>query len=159
MPKITTILLTLAFALFLNLTSVFSAYAVNQSEDIAQINQILDEYVAGWNQHDPNILKNTWNLKYGQTTYVPVESGDIIQGGDKITNYYQQATPYVASVKLSDSIIDIMGDYAQVVGKTEFEIKNPDGSTYSTPLRTNFTFKRQGNNWLTIHYAESATVQ
>jgi ketosteroid isomerase-like protein len=159
MRKITVILIGITFTLFVNLINVSAAYATNQSSDLTKINQTLDEYVAGWNQHDPNILKNTWNLKYGQTTYVPVESGDIIQGGDKITNYYQQATPYVASVKFSDPVIDIMGDYAQVVSKTEFEVKNPDGSTYSAPLRTNFTLQRQGNDWLTIHYAESATVQ
>ena len=117
------------------------------------------QFVTGWNDRDRSILESTWDLNYDRTTYIPVESQEIIQGGKKIAEYYQNAIPYVASVKLTNPTIDIMGDLAQVVGKTDFEINNEDGSTYSEPLRVSFTLEKKGDRWLTIHYAESATVE
>ena len=158
MKKIATLCWSFVLLLLLNLI-IPAANAASMSNDIIGIRQTLEQFVTGWNKHDPSILESTWDLNYDRTTYIPVESSEIVRGGKNIAQYYQSAIPYVASVKLSDLIIDVIGNSAQVVGKTDFEINNEDGSTYSEPLRVNFTLKKSGDRWPTIHYAESATVK
>ena len=133
--------------------------AASLSNDLIQINEVLYQFSEGWNQHDADKLVGIWDLDHDRTTHIPVESDDIIQGGKNITQYYQDAVPLVASVKLTDILIDRLGDYAQVVGKADFIINNEDGSTYAAPVRVNFTLEKKGDSWLIIHYAESATVQ
>ena len=159
MKKITAFGLSLIFLLLLSLSEVTTANAASLSNDAIAIREVLQQFVTGWNEQDANKLAATWDLDYDRTTYIPVESQDIIQGGNNIAAYYQDAVPYIASVKLSTPIIDVMGDYAQAVAKTDFEVNNEDGSTYSEPLRVNFTLEKKGDRWLTIHYAESATIE
>ena len=137
---------------------VSPAKAASLSNDLIQINEVLYQFREGWNQHDADKLASIWDFDRDKTTYIAVESDDIIQGGKKITQYYQDAVPVVASVELADILIDRLGDYAQVVGKADFIIKNEDGSTYTAPVRVNFTLEKKGDRYLTIHYAESATI-
>ena len=157
--KTTSILLSLTVLIISSLMLVSPAKAASLSNDLIQINEVLYQFSEGWNQHDADKLADIWDLDHSRTTYIPVESDDIIQGSKKITQYYQDAVPLVASVELTDTLIDRLGDYAQVVGKADFIINNEDGSTYDAPVRVNFTLEKKGDRWLTIHYAESATVK
>lgn len=138
---------------------VSPAKAASLSNDLIQINEVLYQFREGWNQHDVDKLASIWDFDRDRITYIAVESDDIIQGGKNITQYYQNAVPLVASVELANILIDRLGDYAQVVGKADFIINNEDGSTYTAPVRVNFTLEKKGDRYLTIHYAESATVK
>ena len=125
--KTTSILLSLALSIVSSLMLVSPAKAASLSNDLIQINEVLYQFSEGWNQHDANKLSGIWDFNHNRTTYIPVESDDIIQGGKKITQYYQDAVPLVASVELADTLIDRLGDYARVVGKADFIINNEDG--------------------------------
>ena len=61
---------------------------------------------------------------------------------EETVEHYQSAISYVASVELRVPIIDLLNDSVRVIGKTDFEVNNEDGSTYSEPLRVNFTLEK-----------------
>ena len=157
MKKICLYAIAILCCLLLNMSAVNAASLSNDTIQI-RVRELLEQYAAGWNQQDANKLQQTWDLDYDLATYIPVESSEIIRGGKSIVEYYQSAIPNVASVKLDYPIIDLMGDRAMVIVKTDFEINNEDGSSYPFPLKTSFTLQKTGDRWLTIHYAESATM-
>jgi hypothetical protein len=134
----------------------YSRIAVTAADEIRKM---LAQYVRGWTDRNADLLKQLWNMNDEQATYMPLGSTQIIQGSNKIAEYYAQQvnSTAIVAIHLGRPQINIVGYEADVICTAEFMVQNWDSSQIVLHSRLRFTMERQSNQWFIVHCAESVT--
>jgi ketosteroid isomerase-like protein len=148
----------LLIGLLFNL-GILSTYA-QESQDKEKIKEVLEKYRTGWLKLDTNILKSIWDQEYKNIVYVAVELKKPIYGWAGVKDYYERTAKELLQVKdftLQNISLDIFHDIAFAFATYHFEAISKTGKE---PIggdgRISFILRKKGNQWLLIHYHESA---